>query len=247
MPSPLRALIWMGLIGVRVASAEPTMVALLDAADDFARGSTSHAILTMAVQTSRYTRTMRIEAWSEGKHKSLIRVLEPAKDAGISTLMLDKNIWNYLPKVDRTMKVPGAMMSGRWMGSHFTNDDLVKSNRLADDFDGQITGRPGAGSSEPYTITLTPKSDAAIVWGQVVVRVGADLIPVDIAYFDEDGTRMRTMRFEDVKELGGKRIPATMTLTPEDKPGEFTRITYDTLELDLPLDERTFSLQSLKR
>ena len=114
-----------------LAFAEPTMIELLDATDDVTRGASSHATIEMQVKTARYDRTMTIEAWSEGKDKSLIRILKPAKDAGIATLMRDDHIYNYLPKVDRTMKVPGAMMSGRWtvsythLRAHETEADLV--------------------------------------------------------------------------------------------------------------------------
>ena len=236
---------WM--LSTGLAFAEPTMEELLDATDDVTRGASSHATIEMEVKTSRYERSMKIEAWSEGQKKSLIRILAPAKDAGIATLMMDDNIYNYLPKVDRTMKVPGAMMSGRWMGSHFTNDDLIKSSRLAEEFDGKITTRPGDGSGDVYTLELIPKADTAVVWGKVVVRVNADILPVDTRYFDEDGSLVRTMTFSDVRELGGKRIPATMTLEPANKPGEFTRIVYQDIVFDIEVDERTFSLQSLKR
>jgi outer membrane lipoprotein-sorting protein len=229
-----------------VWAAEVDVDTLLKATDDFARGDSSRAVLEMSVKTARYERTMRLEAWSEGEDKSLIRILSPAKDAGIATLMRDDNIWNYLPKVNRTMKVPGAMMGGRWMGSHFTNDDLVKSSRLSDEFDGEITTRPTAGSGV-YTVVLTPKPDAAVVWGKLEIIVGPDLLPRSIGYFDEDGTQMRSMVFSDVKEMDGRRIPVTMTLTPSDKQGEFTRITYVELDFDIAVDERTFSLQALKR
>ncbi len=229
------------------AHAAPTMAQILDATDDVTRGASSHATIQMQVKTARYERTMKLETWSEGKDKSLVRILAPAKDAGIATLMLDENIYNYLPKVDRTMKVPGAMMSGRWMGSHFTNDDLIKSSRLAEEFDGTITTKPGDGTGDVYTVELIPKPDTAVVWGKVVVVTTADLMPQHIQYFDEEGILVRTMRFSDVQELGGRRVPATMSLEPANKPGEFTRIVYDQLEFDVAIDERTFSLQSLKR
>jgi len=230
-----------------VVAAEPTIAQLLDAADDYARGDSSHATIEMAVKTKRYERTMRMESWSKGTDASLIRILSPAKDAGITTLMRDENVWNYLPKVDRTLKVPGAMMGGRWQGSHFTNDDLVKANRLSEDFDAQLTGKPGDGTHDAYVIELIPKPDAAIVWGKLLVTVGADMLPLDTKYFDEDGTLVRTMAFGDVKALAGKPIPTTMTLTPEGKNGEFTRITFVSLELDVDLADSTFTLQALKR
>ena len=145
------------------------------------------------------------------------------------------------------MKVPGAMMSGRWMGSHFTNDDLIKSSRLAEEFDGTITAMPGDGTGEVYSVELFPKPETAVVWGRVVVVTTADLLPQTIQYFDEDGTLVRTMRFSDVRDLGGRQVPATMSLEPANKPGEFTRIVYEQLVFDVAVDERTFSLQSLKR
>jgi len=229
------------------AWAEPTMVELLDATDDFARGASSRATLEMHVKTPRYERTMKMEAYSKGTERSLIRILSPAKDAGISTLKVEDNICNYLPKVDRTMKVPGAMMSGNWMGSHFTNDDLVKSSRLSDDFEGKITTRPSDGPDAVYTVELTPKPDAAIVWGQVVVRVDGQLIPKDIRYFEEDGTLARTMSFSDVKLFDGKTIPSKMRLQPADDPDAFTEITYTDLSFNLDLNDSDFSLQALKR
>jgi len=229
-------------------AADPTMEELLNATDDIARGASSHATLEMSVKTARYARTMKLEAWSKGEDKSLIRILEPAKDAGMSTLMVDDNIWNYLPKVDRTMKVPGAMMSGSWMGSHFSNDDLVKANRLADEFTGEITSKPDDNPEKHYLVTLVPKPDAPVVWGKVLVRVSADLMPVDVRYFDEDGALKRTMKFEQYRDFDGRKMPAQMTLLPADKPEEFTRITYVEMKFDIELDDKKFfSLQQLKR
>ena len=232
---------------MQAMAGEPTVTELLDAADDYARGDSSHGIIEMAVKTKRYERTMRMESWSKGTESSLIRIIEPAKDAGITTLMRDENIWNYLPKVDRTLKVPGAMMGGRWQGSHFTNDDLVKANRLSEDFDAVIKGKPGDGTHDAYVVELTPKPEAAIVWGKLEVVVGADMLPVSTKYFDEDGSLMRTMSFGDVKTMAGKSMPTTMTLTPEGKEGEFTRITFVSLELDIDVPDSTFTLQALKR
>jgi outer membrane lipoprotein-sorting protein len=235
------------LVNTLAFAGEPTVTELLNATDDYARGDSSHSTIEMAVKTKRYERTMKMESWSKGTDSTLIRILEPAKDAGITTLMRDDNIWNYLPKVDRTLKVPGAMMGGRWQGSHFTNDDLVKSNRLSEDFDARITGKPGDGTHDMYVVELVPKSEAAIVWGKLVVTVRPDMLPASTQYYDEDGSLMRTMTFGDIKTMAGKSMPTSMTLTPEGKDGEFTRITWVNLELNIDVPESTFTVQALKR
>jgi len=230
------------LIGLALAG-DPTAEELLNATDDVFRGSSSEAVVEMHVKTKRYERTMRMKAYSQGTEKSLMVIEAPEKDAGVSTLKVGDNIWNYLPKVDRTMKVPAGMMGGSWMGSHFTNDDLVKDSRLADDFSWENPSQNDAGN---WVLTLTPKADAAIVWGSLVVEVTPDQIPVSIKYMDEDGTLARTMSWEDPREVNGQMMPMVMKLTPADKPDEFTVVTYKSIAFDVDLPESTFTLQALK-
>lgn len=223
------------------------MEELLDAADDVQRGSRSHATVSMHVKTASYERGMKMESWAEGADKTLIRILEPAKDAGVATLKVDDNIWNYLPKVDRTLKIPAGMMGGSWMGSHFTNDDLVKESRMAEDYTGTITGRPGQAGATSWVIELVPKPDAPVVWGKVEIHIGADRVPSLARYYDEKGVLVRTLTWEDVRVVAGRKVPMRMVLTPADKPGEYTRITYESLDFDAQLPEGTFTLQALKR
>lgn len=234
-------------LSASAAAAGPTVEELLDATDDFSRGSSSHGTMTMQVKTDRYERTMKMEVWSRGTEDSLIRILEPAKEKGVSTLKVGDNMWNYLPKVDRTLKIAGAAMSGSWMGSHISNDDLVKSSRLREDFTYKLTAEPAADGTGAYVIELVPKPDAPVVWGKLVVKVRADKQPLETTYFDEQGDLVRTMRFLEVKEMAGRTFPTVMRVEPADEPGEFTQIVYDEMQFDVELSDRVFSLQSLKR
>ena len=117
------------------AQEDLTPGAILDRIDDLYRGKSSHAIMRMAVVTENWTRELELESWSMGKEKSLMRILSPRKEKGTATLKSGKQMWNYLPKVDRVIKIPSSMMGSSWMGSHFTNDDLVKESRMAEDYD----------------------------------------------------------------------------------------------------------------
>ncbi len=245
MKRPVIALLGLLWATSAAAAADPTIDELLDAADDVQRGESSHAVIQMHVKTANYERTMKMESWAEGTEKTLVRILEPAKDAGVSTLMVEDNIWNYLPKVDRTMKVPAGMMGGSWMGSHFTNDDLVKESRMSEDFDGVITARPE--DAGQWVVELTPKPDAPVVWGKVVAAITPDKIPTKIEYFDEKGNLVRTMAFDDIQDIEGRKVPMKMLLQPADKPEEFTEILYDSIDFDADIPANTFSLQALKR
>jgi outer membrane lipoprotein-sorting protein len=230
------------------AAAEVSAREILDHVDDLFRGTSSHGEFTMKVVTEHYTRELRLEAWSKGKDYSLIRILEPRKERGTATLKAGENIWNYLPKVDRVIKVPSSMMGGSWMGSHFTNDDLVKESRMAEDYEYEITFRGERDGRRVIEITLVPRENAAVVWGKLVALVREeDWIPLRLDFYDEDLALARTMTYEDVRELGGRRLPARLRVVPADEPGEYTEVVYESLEFDVELADDFFSLRNLRR
>lgn len=243
----LARMVFLLALPLTASAAGYTVEELLDATDDASRGASSHGKMSMQVKTDRYERTMKMEVWSRGTDDSLIRILEPAKEKGVSTLKVGDNMWNYLPKVDRTLKIAGAALSGSWMGSHISNDDLVKSSRLKNDFTSKLTAEPAEDGSGTYVIELVPKPDAPVVWGKVVVTVRHDKQPLETTYYDEKGELVRTMRFLDIKEMAGRTFPTVMRVEPADAPEEFTQIVYEEMEFDVELADRTFSLQSLKR
>jgi outer membrane lipoprotein-sorting protein len=221
---------------------------ILDHVDDLFRGASSHGVFAMKVVTAHYTREMVMEGWTKGKDYSLIRILSPRKEQGTATLKADRDIWNYLPKVRRVIKVPSSMMGGSWMGSHFTNDDLVKESRMADDYDHEVTFNAIRDGSPVIDITLIPKPEAAVVWGKVVVTVTEpDFMPLKVNYYDEDLVMTRTMTYSDPAELGGRTLPSRLRILPVDKEGEFTEIVYREMRFNLDLADDVFTLRNLQR
>jgi outer membrane lipoprotein-sorting protein len=239
------------LASCQLASAQDSTVTakeILDRVDDLWRGSSSHGKMTMTITTAHWTRTLTIESWTKGKEKSLIRILAPKKEEGTTTLRSGNNIWNYLPKVKRVIKLPSSMMAASWMGSHFTNDDLVKESRMADDYTFTLTFRGEREGRDVVEVTCIPKPDAAVVWGKVVVTVEEEsYLPISLFYYDEDMNLARTMTFSDVGQLGGRMMPRLMRIIPTDKPQESTVIKYHELVFNLPLKDSMFSLRSLQR
>jgi outer membrane lipoprotein-sorting protein len=212
------------------------------------RGESSFAEMTMEIRTEHWKRSIEMRAWSYGKDYSLIIITYPPKERGVATLKVDKDIWNYLPRVNRVIRVPSSMMMAEWMGSHFTNDDLVKESRMSEDYETEISFDGKRDGMDIYDIVLVPRPDAPVVWGKIEISVIKDeLIPIASRYYDEDGQLARTMVFEDVRLLGGRKIPATMVLIPEDKPDERTVIRYNSMEFGLGLDESFFSRKNLTR
>jgi len=221
---------------------------ILNIVDDLWRGSSSYAVVTMQVKTEHYTRSMRMEGWSKGKEKTLFRVLEPLREKGTMTLKSENHIYTYLPKTDRTIRLTSGMMMGSWMGSHLTNDDLVKEARLEDDYDATISFEGLRDGRNIIEFTLTPKPDAPVVWGKLLLMILAGgYTPLLENYYDEDMQLARTITFTDMKQLAGRERPSVLRVVPADKPDEYTEFIYEQLELNIPVNDAMFSKSSLKR
>ncbi len=221
---------------------------ILDRVDDLFRGDASHGEMSMTIRTAHWQRTLSIEFWGQGQDQSLMRILAPKKEKGTATLRVGSDLWNYLPKVKRVIKLPSSMMSASWMGSHFTNDDLVKQSRMSEDFTYERTFSGERDGVEVIEITCIPKPDAAVVWGKVEVRVRREsYLPVATLFYDEGLELARTMTYSEPTRLGGRLLPSRMTIEPADTPEESTVVEYHSIDFDPELDDAIFSLRNLQR
>lgn len=236
------------LVMPRLVAAQTDPLEIMARVDRLLRGESSRGVATMEVATEHWDRQMTMELWSLGTDYSLVRLRAPQKEAGTATLMAEDDIWNYLPKVDRTIKIPSSMMGGAWMGSHFTNDDLVKESQIVEDYDIEIAFEGDREKVAVWEFLLTPKPEAAIIWGHVEYQVRQDdYMPVWTKFYDEDGELSRTMTYSEFVEFDGRLVPAVMDMHPADKPGERTSIRYEELEFDVDIDQSFFSLRNLQR
>lgn len=216
--------------------------------DELWRGSSSRGVASMRVKTAHYDRKLQIHASSKGRKRTLIRIVAPKNEEGTATLKSDKEVYSYLPKTDRTIQLTSGMMMSPWMGSHFTNDDLARDSSLYEDYEKTISFEGSRGGENIVELTLTPKSDAAVVWGKlVIVTRAADNMPLREDFYDEDMKLVRTLHLSGIKNLGGRKLPTILKMVPADKPSEFTELTYEQLEFNVALEDSFFSLSQLKR
>jgi len=236
------------LLGVSPAGAQPPapdVDALLARLDDLYRSKSSIARLELAVVSPRSTRTMRLRAWTRGEEEVLVVVEAPPREAGTATLRVGENLWNYLPRISRTIRVPPAMMLGSWMGTDFTNDDLVKESSLRKDFEARIDRRSEAPPG--WWLALEVKPGIVGRWARMELLVSDDLLPVEERHFDRKGRLARTMRFDEVKVLGGRRLPTHLVLVPADAENQRTEMRYLEIGFDDPVADDTFSLARLEQ
>ncbi|WP_394834221.1 outer membrane lipoprotein-sorting protein [Pendulispora rubella] len=229
---------------------EPTadLAAILDYVDDLYSSKSSHTSVAMHVVTEHATRDMKMETWSKGEERFLVRILAPEKEAGTSTLKNGTNVWNYFPKINQVTKVSASLMNAGWMGSHVTNGDIVKRNRMSQSYTYAKSFEGDREGQNVIELTLDPKPNAPVVWGKVVVIVRrSDRNPLQIRYYDEGKALAQTWSFSDIRKLGGRDVPTTIKVVPASKPREYTELHYTSMELNIALDDTLFSQRSLQK
>ena len=230
------------------ASGMPDATALIARVDEHMRGRTQYAEMTMKVIRPDWSRETSMKSWAKGRDYSLVLVTAPARDKGTSFLKRGNEIWNWLPSVARVIKISPSMMLQPWMGSDFTNDDLVKESSIVHDYTHEIVGAEEIDGQSCWKMRLTPLPEAAVVWGSVLVWVKQDEpIELRVEFYDEEGELVNVQTLSEIKELGGRRIPTVMAMTPVDKPGQSTVLTFDAAAFDDPIEDSFFSEQQMKR
>jgi outer membrane lipoprotein-sorting protein len=222
--------------------ADDDAATLLKKMDELFRSKSSIAMMKMQIITPNWQRTLEMKSWTIGMDDTFIRVLSPRKDRGVATLKKDKEMWNFFPKINKVIKVPPSMMMGSWMGSDFTNDDLVREVSLVEEY--QVSKSI---EGENYRLTLVPKKDTVTVWGKIEFIVNQKtLLPLEQSYYNEKGAKVRTMLFSNIKNFSGKKMPAIMTMMPLNKAGHKTIIEYVEAEFDIDLGDNVFTLRNLQ-
>ena len=214
--------------------------------EDNMRGTSSYTEMTMETVRLRYTREISMKSWSLGDDYSLIYVTAPARDKGTAFLKRGNEIWNYVPNIDRTVKMPPSMMSQSWMGSDFSNDDLVQGVSTVDDYTHKLLPSETIHGHDCYAIEMMPKPETPVVYDKVIYWVTKQHhLPAKLENYDEFGDLVSTINFKDIKRLGGRDIPTVMEMIPEGKSGHKTVLTTHAANFDMSLDPSFFSLLNL--
>ncbi len=217
-------------------------------ADEKMRGTTMYAELIIRTVRPTWTREMQCRVWVKGSDLSMILVLSPAKDKGISFLKRKREVWNWMPTLERTIKLPPSMMSQSWMGTDFTNDDLVRESSVLEDYTHTLAGDTVIQKRDCYIILMIPKPQAAIVWGKVIVCIDKkDFIELHSRFYDEDGQLVNTMNSYDIRMMDDRLIPTRFEMIPNDKKGQKTEMLYQRVEYNRPIDDNFYTVEQMKK
>lgn len=206
------------------------------------RGDRSHSEMIMTIQTPNWNRTLEIKSDVEGKKQALSTILSPPKEKGIRTLRIENNMWNYFPKLKRKVAVSSSMLLASWMGSDFTNDDILKASSMAEDYDHKF----GKDEKDLKVIENYAKTNSKVMWPKIVTYASKeDCLPRKYEYFDKEGKLRRTLTFSNIKSFDGHKVPTHWEMVPEDDKTKKTILDYKDISFKVKFKGDHFSQRNL--
>ena len=231
-----------------VSAQEPTATEIVQKSYDLMQGQSSRGTMTMTIVRPRWERTISFKVWSKGTDFSLVYVTAPAKEEGQVFLKREKEMWNWMPSIERMIKIPPSMMMQSWMGSDMTNDDLVQQSSIVEDYDHEKTGSETINGTDCHIIEFTPHEDAAVVWGKIISWIAKDAYyTLKNEYYDEDGYLVNRELLSDIRQFDDRKIPAHYEVIPVDKEGQKTILEFENMEFNIDIPDDFFSIQNMKR
>jgi outer membrane lipoprotein-sorting protein len=209
---------------------------------------TSTGTMSMTIVRPTWERTIEMKNWTSGREYALTLITAPAKDKGQSFLKRQNEMWNWNPTISRLIKLPPSMMSQGWMGSDYTNDDILKESSVVNDYDHQIIGEEEYDGRLCYKIKMIAKEDAAVIWGHQIRWIDKkDFLFLKSELYDEDAYLVRTELGSEIKTMDGRLIPTRIELIPAEEEGQMTIIEMKEMKFNEPIKESFFSQQNMKR
>ncbi len=217
-------------------------------ADDKFQGNSNQSVMSMTIVRPKYTRTIEFKNWSLKRDFFMTLITAPAKDKGQVFMKRNTEMWNFTPSINRMIKLPPSMMSQGWMGSDYSNDDLVKQSSIVNDYTQTLLGEEEIEGRTCYKIQLVPTLEANVVWGKIIMWIDKELfINLKSEYYDEEDYLVRTELGKEIKKFDNRDLPSVLEIIPAEEPENKTIITIKSIDFDVDIKESFFSQQNMKR
>lgn len=220
---------------------------IVNKSDQQMRGESSYTVVTMRIIRPDWTRSMSMKSWTKGKELSLVLVTAPAKDKGSTSLKRKREMWNWIPAIERVIKISPSMLSQSWMGSDFTNDDLINQSSIVVDYTHEMVTKEHFDGELTYVIDAIAKPDAPVVWSKIRLWISTTtFLQRKVEFYDEFDERVNRMQTFDIKEMGGRMLATRMEMIPLDKDGQKTEMITEQAQFNFDIGDDFFSQSQMK-
>jgi len=231
-----------------IAQKKLSATEIVKKADEKMRGKTNTSTMEMVIIRPTWKRSIGMKSWGRGIDYSMTYITAPANEKGQVFMKLKTDMWNWIPSISRMIKIPTSMMSQGWMGSDYTNDDILKESSIVVDYNHKILDEEDVNGFKTYKIEMIPKENAAVVWRKVYKWITKkEYIQIKTEYYDDSNNLVKSELGYDFKKMDGRLIPTRIEIIPANEKGKKTVLYIKKAKFNIALPQSFFSQQNMKR
>jgi outer membrane lipoprotein-sorting protein len=226
---------------ISVAAADEAGDTWLARIDKTARVDDAHLVLDVEVTDAKgRTNPRTIEIWQKGDERRLVRMVAPARLAGIGLLVSPgEKTHLYLPQYPPARLVVGSKRADAFMGTDFAIEDLSRLT-YADTYNATVSGSEDGLTKLVLTHKTDKKATPTHLW------VDDEAIVRRVAHLDAKGKTKRALEMADVREVENAKLPHHIRVT-DTKRGRVTEARIQQISVGSGIDDAMFSVTQLER
>ncbi|MBA7587082.1 hypothetical protein ES708_29096 [subsurface metagenome] len=251
----MRKIKWFLLIGITISilfsslvittAAEMTAEEIINKRDDNEYFDTAQMEAEMIIVSGsrKITKTMVILS---DKKNALVEFTNP-RDRGTKFLKRENDLWMFFPDAEEIIKISGHMLNQGMMGSDFSYQDIMESDKLTDLYNFEVVREEEIEGRLCYVLEGIAREGVKVSYYRRVSWIDKErFIGLKEELYTQSGRLLKETKVNEVQEIEGRWIPIDSVMENKLRKNTYTGFKITNIDFNPEIPEGTFTLQNLR-
>lgn len=201
----------------------------------------------LIIDNGRRERTLGFEAWLEGVEKSYSHYNSPPRESGTKMLKIQDKLWMYTPETDRKILIAGHLLRQSMMGSDLSYEDMMEDRKLSQSYSVRLERFENVDGLNSAVLFLQAHDEAITYQTRRLWTDPDKKIVLREERYAKSGKLLKKVEYLDYIPIKERLFPKKLVFRDMLKDDTHTSYVFDTIQFDVEIPEKYFSLAILKR
>ena len=220
---------------------------IIDKIDDNRVFNTIEYTATMNISIGGQIREKTFKGYARGEDHAYMEFVAPERDKDTRFLMLDNEMYLYIPDVGKPTRIAGHMLRQSMMGSDFSYDDFTENERLLDLYEIELTGSDTFNQQDCHVLELTAKVEEVGYYKRKAWVTKNNYTLVKTELYAKSGKLMKELNVLETRQIASRDFPVRIRMINKLRKDTYTELSFDDIKLDISIPDKYFSIGYLER
>ena len=227
------------------AAFDMTAEEIINMRDDNEYFDTAEMEADMIIASGKRIITKTMVALSDRKN-SLVEFTN-SQDRGTKFLKREDDLWMFFPDAEEIIKISGHMLNQGMMGSDFSYQDVMESDKLTDLYDFEIIKEEELDGRPCYVLEGIAREGVKVSYYRRVSWVDKErFIGLKEELYAQSGRLLKETKINKIEEIEGRWVAIDSVMENKLRKDTYTQFILTQITFNPEIPEETFSLQNLR-